>query len=307
MSKKYETVGGQAVIEGVMMKSVDRTAMAVRSDDGNIKYVCEDNKKITNPILKLPLIRGCVSFFKMFLEGIGFINKSAAMAFEDEEEESSMGWVSFLGIAAGILISIVLFIYLPTLAASFFRNVVDNRIVLNLIEGAIRIVIFIAYLLIINMFPDMKRFFMYHGAEHKTIMCSEKGLDLSIDNVRSSTRLHPRCGTTFMFLLMFISIIVYSLIIWSDGVVLRTLIRIALLPLIAGISYEVLKALAKTDNKCFYVFKWPGLMLQKITTKEPTDEMIEVAILAFKGAKLEKEAFDIWSKSEGSVGFTYYE
>lgn len=305
MSKKYETVGGQAVVEGVMMKSTDRTAMAVRDESGNIQYFSKDNKKITNPILKLPFIRGCVNFFRMFAEGVGYINKSTAMAFADEEEATS-GWASFLGIALGVVVSVFLFIFLPTFAASFFRRFIGSNILINLVEGAIRIVIFILYLVAMGLIPDMKRYFMYHGAEHKTIMCSEKGHELTVDNVRKATRLHPRCGTTFMFLLMIISILIYSVIIWTDSLLWRTVFRVALLPVIAGVSYEILKALARTENKCFYIFKWPGLMLQKITTKEPEDDMIEVAILAFKGAKLDKGQFDSWKKDNG-IEFKIYE
>lgn len=302
MAKKYETVGGQAVVEGVMMKSTERTAMAVRNENGEIQYLCKNNKQTDSKILKLPFIRGCVNFFNMLVEGVGYINKSAAMAFNDEEEDMS-SWLMALSVALGLGLSILLFIFLPTYFASFFKDMVSGHLAINLIEGCLRIIIFIAYLLAMSLFPDMKRFFMYHGAEHKTIMCSEKGLDLTVENVRSATRLHPRCGTTFMFLLMIISILMYSMIVWTDRLLLRTLLRVLLLPVIAGVSYEILKALARTENKCFYIFKWPGLMLQKITTKEPTDDMIQVAIVAFKGAKLSPEEMDSWKT--GSQGIEY--
>lgn len=305
MGKKYETVGGQAVIEGVMMKSSERTAMAVRSENGDIQYICTENKQIKNKVLKLPFIRGCVSFFNMLVEGVGYINKSAVMAFAQEEEDTG-GLVMYIGAFLGICLSILLFIFLPTFFASFFRRYISGNIAINLTEGLIRIIIFIAYLLIMSIFPDMKRFFMYHGAEHKTIMCSEKGMELTVENVRTATRLHPRCGTTFMFLLMIISILIYSLIIWTDNLLLRTLLRILLLPVIAGVSYEILKGLAKTENKCFYIFKWPGLMLQKITTKEPTDDMIKVAIVAFKGAKLNKQQMEQWTNSNEGIGYKQY-
>ena len=305
MGKKYETVGGQAVIEGVMMKSSERTAMAVRSENGDIQYICTENKQIKNKVLKLPFIRGCVSFFNMLVEGVGCINKSAAMAFAQEEEDTG-DLVMYIGAFLGICLSILLFIFLPTFFASFFRRYISGNIAINLTEGLIRIIIFIAYLLIMSIFPDMKRFFMYHGAEHKTIMCSEKGMELTVENVRTATRLHPRCGTTFMFLLMIISILIYSLIIWTDNLLLRTLFRILLLPVIAGVSYEILKGLAKTENKCFYIFKWPGLMLQKITTKEPTDDMIKVAIVAFKGAKLNKQQMEQWTNSNEGIGYKQY-
>lgn len=305
MGKKYETVGGQAVIEGVMMKSSERTAMAVRSENGDIQYICTENKQIKNKVLKLPFIRGCVGFFNMLVEGVGYINKSAAMAFAQEEEDTG-GLVMYIGAFFGICLSILLFIFLPTFFASFFRRYISGNIAINLTEGLIRIIIFIAYLLIMSIFPDMKRFFMYHGAEHKTIMCSEKGMELTVENVRTATRLHPRCGTTFMFLLMIISILIYSLIIWTDNLLLRTLLRILLLPVIAGVSYEILKGLAKTENKCFYIFKWPGLMLQKITTKEPTDDMIKVAIVAFKGAKLNKQQMEQWTNSNEGIGYKQY-
>lgn len=305
MGKSYETVGGQAVIEGVMMKSAERTAMAVRNESGDIQYTCRDNKQIKSKILKLPFIRGCINFFNMMVEGVGCINKSAAMAFNEEEEEIS-GWAMVIGMFFGIALSVLLFIFLPTFFASFFRKYTDNNILINLIEGLFRILIFIFYLIIMSLFPDMKRFFMYHGAEHKTIMCSEKGMNLTVKNVRTATRLHPRCGTTFLFLLMIISILIYSMIIWTDSLLWRTVFRVLLLPVIAGVSYEILKALARTENKCLYLFKWPGLMLQKITTKEPTDDMIEVAIVAFKGAKLDKEGFEQWKSSSEGIEYTDY-
>ena len=305
MSKKYETVGGQAVIEGVMMKSTDRIAMAVRSENGEIRYTCKKNEQTKNRLLRLPFIRGSVNFFNMLMEGIGCLNKSAAMAYNDEEEQVG-GWFMLFSVMIGIGSSVLLFIFLPTLLASFFRPYVQSHLAINLLEGLFRIIVFIIYLLLMTLYPDMKRYFMYHGAEHKTIMCSERGMDLTIENVRSSTRLHPRCGTTFMFLLMIISILVYSMVIWTDGLLMRTLIRVLLLPVIAGISYEILKALASTQNKCFYIFKWPGLMLQKITTKEPDDDMIRVAILAFKGAKLSPEEFEEWKQSDSFIRYTDY-
>lgn len=305
MKKSYETVGGQAVIEGVMMKSTERTAMAVRNEAGEILYTCKDNSQTKNKLLKLPFIRGCVNFFKMLVDGVGYINKSSAMAF-NEEEENVGGWFMVLSVFLGISLAVVMFIFLPTFFASYFRQFTNSHIIINLIEGLLRIIIFIAYLLAMSLFPDMKRFFMYHGAEHKTIMCSEKGMDLTVENVRSATRLHPRCGTTFMFLLMIISILVYSTVIWTDHLLWRTVLRVVLLPVVAGVSYEILKALARTENKCFYIFKWPGLMLQKITTKEPTDDMIEVAIVAFKGAKLSESELDGWKSGSEGIGFKDY-
>lgn len=305
MSKKYETVGGQAVIEGVMMKSTERIAMAVRNENGEIQYTCKANTQSKGGILSLPFIRGSVNFFNMLLEGISCLNKSAAMAYNDETEEVG-GWFMAISVVIGLSLSVLLFIFLPTYLASFFRKWAVSHLAINLLEGGIRIIIFIIYLLAMSLYPDMKRFFMYHGAEHKTIMCSEKGLDLTVENVRGATRLHPRCGTTFMFLLMIISILVYSAIVWTDQLFMRTLLRVLLLPVIAGISYEILKALAKTENKCFYAFKWPGLMLQKITTREPDDDMIRVAIVAFKGAKLSPQEFEQWKNSNDAIGYKDY-
>ena len=191
MGKRYETVGGQAIIEGVMMKSKTRLAMAVRNENGTIEYSCKPLKAQNAVIGKIPVVRGCVNFFVMMAEGIKALNQSVNMAYADENEDTG-GLSVAIGMGVGFLVSVLLFVFLPTYIASFFRKFVQSHIAINLLEGLLRMLIFIGYLLVISLLPDMKRFFMYHGAEHKTIMCSEKGLPLTVENVRTATRLHPR-------------------------------------------------------------------------------------------------------------------
>ena len=301
---KKTSIGGQAVLEGVMMRGKTGIATAVRDSDGTIRIEAE---RITPPekqnkFLKLPIIRGVVNFFSSLVVGTKILMRSAEVYGGDDEEEPSkfekwlaktfkidvMDVVLFFGVALGLVFSIALFFILPTILGNLFGKAFpDLRVVRNLIEGLIRIAIFIGYILFTSLLKDIKRTYMYHGAEHKTITCYEKGLDLTVENVKKCRRVHDRCGTTFMFFVMIVSILVYSVFgaIFpqiNENIWLRIVSRVVLLPLIAGLSYELLKLLAKTDSPLVLPLKLPGLLLQKLTTKEPDDGMMEVAIAAFE-------------------------
>lgn len=300
---KKTSIGGQAVLEGVMMRGRCGVATAVRDSDGIIRIEAE---RITPPekksvFVRLPIIRGIVNFFSSLVTGTKILMRSAEVYGGDDEEPSKfekwlaktfkidvMDVVLFFGVALGLVFSIALFFILPTFLGGLIGKAAPNMppIVKNLIEGGIRILIFVGYILFTSLLKDIKRTYMYHGAEHKTITCYEKGLDLTVENVKKCRRVHDRCGTTFMFFVMFVSILVYSVFgaifpVLNENVGLKMLSRIVLLPLIAGLSYELLKLLAKTDSPLVLPLKAPGLLLQMLTTKEPDEQMMEVAIAAF--------------------------
>lgn len=301
---KKTSIGGQAVLEGVMMRGRCGVATAVRDSDGIIRIEAE---RITPPekksvFVRLPIIRGIVNFFSSLVTGTKILMRSAEVYGGDDDEPSKfekwlaktfkidvMDVVLFFGVALGLVFSIALFFILPTFLGGLIGKAVPNMppIVKNLIEGGIRILIFVGYILFTSLLKDIKRTYMYHGAEHKTITCYEKGLDLTVENVKKCRRVHDRCGTTFMFFVMFVSILVYSVFgaifpVLNENVGLKMLSRIVLLPLIAGLSYELLKLLAKTDSPLVLPLKAPGLLLQMLTTKEPDEQMMEVAIAAFE-------------------------
>ena len=300
---KKTSIGGQAVLEGVMMRGRCGVATAVRDSDGIIRIEAE---RITPPekksvFVRLPIIRGIVNFFSSLVTGTKILMRSAEVYGGDDDEPSKfekwlaktfkidvMDVVLFFGVALGLVFSIALFFILPTFLGGLIGKAAPNMppIVKNLIEGGIRILIFVGYILFTSLLKDIKRTYMYHGAEHKTITCYEKGFDLTVENVKKCRRVHDRCGTTFMFFVMFVSILVYSVFgaifpVLNENVGLKMLSRIVLLPLIAGLSYELLKLLAKTDSPLVLPLKAPGLLLQMLTTKEPDEQMMEVAIAAF--------------------------
>ena len=301
-NKCKTSIGGQAVIEGVMMRGKTAEAIAVRAETGEI-LVETKRLKPQSKVAKIPVIRGAVAFFNSLVNGTKSLMRSASVFGEDESSNfdkwlskklkiSAVNIATTLGVVLGIALSLFLFFFLPQAIADLFFDLKTSSLIYCLIEGGIRIVIFIAYVMLTSLLKDIRRTFMYHGAEHKTISCYENGLDLTVENVKKCSRLHDRCGTTFMFLVMIISILVFALVnslfielgVSFDGIsgkALRFLIKILTLPIISGLSYEVLKLLAKTKSKFFIIFKAPGLLLQKITTREPTDKMIEVAITSF--------------------------
>ncbi len=303
--KPFRTnIGGQAVLEGVMMRGEKSMATSVRDADGVIRVETERLKPVKEKpfIFRVPFVRGAINFFASLVTGTKILMRSASV-YGEEEPSKFEKWLSeklkinvydlimFIGVALGLALSVGLFVILPQFLANLISDATSlekSGIWYNLIEGGIRMAIFVGYILLTSLMRDIRRTYMYHGAEHKTITCYERGLPLTVENVRTCSRVHDRCGTTFMFLVMFISILVFSVanvFLTGKGFnvtgVLRVLVKIALLPIVAGISYEVLKLLAKSDFPLLYVFKAPGLLLQLITTREPDDGMIEVAITSF--------------------------
>ena len=294
--EKFKTlIGGQALIEGIMMQGPDKRSIVVRGPEGLVKKV-EPLKKRTG-IAKWPLIRGVVNFASSMVSGVKALMYSAEFFPEDEADaqpskfeqwlEQKLGSeklekavVSF-SVFLGVLFSVGLFFLLPTLLSGIFDRWIHNAVIRSLIEGVIRIAIFMGYMILISRMKDMKRVFSYHGAEHKTIRCYEAQLPLTVENCRGMTRLHPRCGTNYLFLVMAVSILFFAAIGWNASFAVRLAMRIAFLPVVAGLSYEVLRFAARHDNWLTRIIRAPGMALQRITTKEPTPDMLEVAIAAF--------------------------
>lgn len=326
------SIGGQAVIEGVMMRGPHHIATAVRKPDGEIVI---DKQELGNVrksrFVKLPVIRGCVNFFDSMIIGVKSLMFSAQFFEIDEDgepieqepsrfetwlekkldSEKAMNVVLYCSVILSLLFSVGLFILLPTFLTGFLRPIIPSHILLTLIEGAVRIVIFICYLGLVSQMKDIKRVFMYHGAEHKSIFCYESGLELNVENVRKQSRFHPRCGTSFLLIVMVISILVFSVIPWDAqtfqaipviGPVLvaipwaitRMILRLLLLPIVAGISYEIIKYAGRHDNKFTRAISAPGMWFQRITTNEPEDNMIEVAIAALTSVIPENKEEDKW-------------
>ena len=292
---KKQSVGGQAVIEGVMMQSKDYRAIAVRKSDGEIelkktkiKSWIKDKK-----IDKIPFLRGSFVLFETMIEGMKSLNYSSEFFLEDEEEDGMDRFlkrifkdkaneaVMAVSLVLAMIFSVGLFVLIPTSIGGLFSAFIHNNIILNLVEGIIRISMLVLYMLLISRNEDIKRTFMYHGAEHKTIHCYESGLELTVENARKFTTLHPRCGTNFLFIVMATSIILFSFFGWPN-ILVRISMRILCIPIVAGISYEIIKFLGKYNNILSKFVAYPGMMLQHITTKEPDDEQLEVAIKALK-------------------------
>ena len=295
------SVGGQAVIEGVMMQSKDKRAIAVRKSNGKIVLKKNNIKSWINEtnINKIPFLRGSFILLETMIEGIKSLNFSSEFFIEDGEEDAFDRFIkkifkdkandAIIGISLiiSLLFSVGIFILIPTTVGGIFSKIIDNKLILNLIEGIIRISILFAYIVIISQNSDIKRVFQYHGAEHKSIHCYECGLELTVENAKKFTTLHPRCGTNFLFIVMFTSIILFSFFGWPNPLV-RVVMRILFIPIVAGISYEIIKFLGKYNNKFTKIVAYPGMMLQKFTTKEPDDEQLEVALTALKAVINEK-------------------
>ena len=303
---RYSGIGGQAVMEGVMMKNQEKYAVAVRKPDQEIVVETSTyeglikNKKIRN----MPILRGVFSFIESLVLGMKTLTFSASF-FEEEEEEKSgsrkaekragakkpapteeeqkkkekrqenvlMGGT----VAISIVLAVAIFMVLPYYISVFFQRFITSQTLLALLEGVIRLTIFIGYVAAISLMPDIKRVYMYHGAEHKCINCIEQGMDLTVENVRKSSRLHKRCGTSFLLIVMLFSI-VFFLFIRVDNRILQLLLRLVLIPVIAGVSYEFIRLAGRSDHMLVNLFSKPGLLLQRITTREPDDSMIEVGI-----------------------------
>ncbi|MDL2249924.1 uncharacterized protein YqhQ [Lachnospiraceae bacterium PF1-21] len=299
--KKSSNIGGQAVLEGIMMKHGDEFAVAVRKADGEIAVQKEEYKgKFSGwKFTKLPFIRGVFNFIDSLVLGIKTLMISASYIEDEEEEkvdEKKEKLIMTLTTIVSFVIAIGVFMILPYFLISLLKPLIPSYGVRTVIEGFIRIGIFVGYILLVSRMEDIRRTFMYHGAEHKCINCIENGLPLTVENVAKSSRQHKRCGTSFLFFVMAISIILL-LIIQVEAPLLRIVIRIALIPVIAGISYEVLKLAGRSDNFLVNLFSKPGLWIQKLTTKEPDASMIEVAIVAveevFDWRAYERENFDV--------------
>lgn len=292
-------VGGQAIIEGVMMRGAKGLATAVRTPSGEIEVKVKRTTPITKKykILNIPIIRGAATLIDSLIIGINTLNYSASFFEEDEEESKFDAWLKnklgdkgandliiTLTMMVSFFVAAGLFLGIPTAIASIFKSIGLSPILLNLIESAIRIAILITYMYFISKLDDIYRIFQYHGAEHKTIFCYEAEEKLTIENVKKFGRLHPRCGTNFLFLTMIVSIILFTLTGWG-GFWQRLILRIVLMPLVAGITYELIKWLGRTESKLGKFIAYPGLKLQELTTKEPDDEQLEVAIKSLMAAE----------------------
>ena len=291
-------IGGQAVIEGVMMKNMDRYAVSVRKPNGKIETKVEECVSFAekHPLFQLPVFRGMANFLESMVIGMNTLNYSASF-YEDEEEQTESRTEQLLEkilgekaekIIMGIVlvfslaISIGLFMILPYIASEALGKLIRNEYVILFMEGIIRIAIFLGYIVLISRMEDIKRVFMYHGAEHKTINCLEAGVPLTPENVDNFSRLHKRCGTSFIFIVMIISM-VFFFFIRVDTIWLRIVLRLLFLPLVAGVSYEFIRLAGSSDHPLVQIFSKPGLALQKLTTKEPDHSMIEVAIASVEG------------------------
>ncbi len=282
------TVGGQAVIEGVMMKGPKVIATAVREPSGEIIVKTEPFTSIGDkyPILKKPMIRGVVALAESLVQGLKALSFSAQAAGEEGEELSNKEIALTMMMSMGL--AIVLFVIIPTYAAKYIHSTVTDPRLLNFFEGVLRLVIFLAYIVGISMMKDIQRVFQYHGAEHKAIYAYEAGEPLDVEHVKKHSTLHPRCGTNFLLIVMIVSIIMFSFLGWPD-LWERILSRIVLLPVVAGIAYEIIRFAGRSNSKWVHYSILPGLWLQKLTTREPSDDQIEVAIRALEAAKPEEE------------------
>ena len=319
------TIGGQALVEGIMMRGPEKDAIAVRSN-GEIKLEIKDRKvRSKNSPLAWPLIRGPVNFFDSQVAGVKALMRSVDLSPEGsvEEEPSKLDlWLekklgnekfqqALVGISVflGLALSIVLFFLLPMVIGSFFDQLVNNNLLLNLIEGVVRMVIFMTYMVLVSRMKEMKRVFAYHGAEHKTIRCYEAGLPLTVENVKQQTRLHPRCGTSFLLVVMVISILVFSIASSAllelfpmlrgmhGGALYRLIMiifKLLLLPLVVAFTYEINRWAGRHDNRFTRVLTTPGMWLQKFTTNEPDDSMIEIGIAALEAVIPEEAGADRW-------------
>ena len=303
------SVGGQALIEGIMMQGPKGAAMSVRLPDGTIDTEEKEVKHIRDKVkfLGWPIIRGCVNFVESMIFGYKCLMESAEKSgledIENNDENASKldKWLNdhlskkvmsvITGIASviGVLLAFALFFWLPSKVADFFNSLASGALTnyRALIEGVMRMIIFVAYIALVSLMKDIKRTFMYHGAEHKTIFCYEHGLELTVENVRKQIRFHPRCGTSFMFVMIIISVIISSIISVAfpnlrNNIAVWMIVKLLILPLVMGFGYEFIKYAGKHDNLFVKILSAPGLWMQRLTTKEPDDSMIEVALDAFK-------------------------
>jgi len=303
------SIGGQALIEGILMRGPKKQAIVVRAPEGLVTKV-EELKLVKDryPILGLPFIRGIATFGAAMVNGVKALMFSASYYPEEENAqpdkldlwlekhlggEKAQQTVIYIAAVLGVLFSVGLFILLPTFISSLIPGLRQNFFWRNLVEGLVKMTIFLGYLFLVSKMKDIRRVFSYHGAEHKTIWCYEQRLPLTVDNVRKQTRLHPRCGTSFLFVVVCISILVGAFI-RSDHMLVRMLLHLLFLPVIVGIAYEFNRYVGAHENALSRALRWPGMQMQHFTTYEPDDSMIEVAIEALKLVIPEEEGADAW-------------
>lgn len=305
--KSFKTsIGGQALIEGVMMRGPKKSAMAVRKPDGELQVDVWDNppRTIWN---RIPVVRGVVNMVSSLVDGYKCLMKSAEIStqgMEEEEPSKLEKWledklgdkmtkvITTVSAVLGFGIAILLFMFLPSFLVGLLKGVLP-RWGLSIVEGVLKIGLFIGYLALVSLMPDMKRLFQYHGAEHKTIFCYEAGQELTVENIRGQSRFHPRCGTSFLLIALVLGILVFSVVTWSNPVI-RTLLKLTMMPIVVGFAYELIKLAGRYDNLFTRVISFPGLKLQHLTTREPDDSMIEAAIASMKPVLPEQKGEDQW-------------
>ena len=310
MEKKEHmtSIGGSAVMEGVMMRGPKEIATAVRKPDGEIEL---DKRAVSSLVTKyhvnkIPIIRGVFAFFDSMICSIRALMWSAEFFdIEDDTESKFDKWLTekfgdkvkdiviYFSLFISVIFSVGLFFILPNLITGFLGGIIKSNFIKTLIEGLVRISIFLGYVLLVSQMEDIKRVFQYHGAEHKTIFCYEAGLELTVENARNMSRLHPRCGTSFLVFVMIISIVLFSFISW-DNMWTRLGLRLLLLPVVAGISYEIIRWAGKSKSRIVCLISRPGMWLQKITTREPDDSQLEVAIASMKAVLTDNKEDDKW-------------
>lgn len=303
------SIGGQALIEGVLMRGPKEVAIAVRKPNKEIDLQVQEIKTLgmRYKIFRTPFIRGVVSLIESLSMGTKALMHSADFFMEEEEDQKQSLSITekifgdkaadvemFLTIGLSLVLAVGIFMILPNLITTFIGRNIDNSVVLNLIEGIIRIIIFLIYVVWVAKLEDVRRVFEYHGAEHKSIHCYERGLELTVENVRKQPILHPRCGTSFLFMVMVVSVLVLSFFGWPNPL-LRILTRILMFPIIAGITYEINRFIGRSNSRLCYLLSYPGLMIQKYATvKEPDDEQMQVAIESLKAVIPQEEGLDKW-------------
>jgi Predicted metal-dependent enzyme len=308
---KSSNVGGQAVMEGVMMRNGDKYAIAVRTPEKKIEVKIEECKSIikNKKLKKMPLVRGVLNFIDSMVIGMKALTFSASFFEEEDTKESSKPKkelteeqkqkkdkiITSITIFFSIIMAIGIFMLLPYFLSSLLRKITSSAIIIALVEGALRIIIFMGYMILISLMEDIQRVYMYHGAEHKCINCIENGFPLNIENVKKSSKHHKRCGTSFLLFVIVLSVILF-MFIRIDSPLLRVFVRILLVPVIAGISYEIIRFAGRSENKIVDLISKPGMLLQHLTVKEPEEDMIEVAIVSveaiFDWKQYQKENFE---------------
>ena len=305
------SIGGQALIEGVMMKGPNEVAIAVRTPDQGITIKKETVTGITQKLglTKIPFLRGGIALIDSMVLGIKSLTYSAELLEENSKDEGepdafeaflkrifkdkATDVILYISVFFALMLSIGIFILGPTFLVSYLKRFTESRLLLNLVEGVLRLSLFVIYVSLISKLEDMRRVFQYHGAEHKAIYCYEHGEELTVENTRKYSTLHPRCGTSFLFIVMMVSMILFSMIGWPN-LLIRVVTRLALLPLVAGISYEIIRYAGKSKSPVMALVSYPGMMMQRLTTIEPDDGQIEVALAALKSVLVENKEDADW-------------